>query len=107
MSAQHTPGPWTAVDPVDEPDVLCHEIVGPTSGHPLATVWTDYYAVAPIPEHEANARLIAAAPALLEALEGLLNEALGQGWYGPRLTAWSEAVQKAQEAVAAARGTAT
>lgn len=69
--AGHTPGPWRAVQ--------CRGLDGkplgpwqvnwytPDSGIPWAVCQLDQLAV------EANARLIAAAPALLEALEDLLN----------------------------------
>jgi hypothetical protein len=62
MSAQHTPGPWTlnfdgtgAFREQDQPYVFVAAL-----GRPLA-------------ERKANARLIAAAPELLEALEEILG----------------------------------
>jgi len=58
----HTKGPWKAVN-----DTL---VRGPHGEAIAATKWTGQYPVCT--EHEANTRLIAAAPELLEALEGLL-----------------------------------
>lgn len=63
-----------------------------------------------------NARLIAAAPELLEALQKLMREPLGdfiydirdsemQGWDGPRVTNWGEACILAKTAIAKAEGT--
>lgn len=69
---KHTPGPWT-LETVKTSIGFCHK-VGPFPwGHEKlnhACIYVDYGS------HEgvllANARLIAAAPDLLEALEGLL-----------------------------------
>ena len=66
----------------------------------------------------ANARLIAAAPLMYEALEGLMGnpsidlgdlvyyvrEREGKGWDGPDVNAWSNAVQLARAALQAAKG---
>lgn len=69
--AQHTPGPWTARNGIEDDDHLRWGVVqaGPTpyliavveNGAPGDTLQTE----------RANAHLIAAAPALLAALEGL------------------------------------
>jgi len=75
---RHTPGPWVnglesdwSID-TDSSNAFCH--VGPEGGDPVAIVvttcsWDD-------DELEANARLIAAAPELLEALK----LAVSYGW---------------------------
>lgn len=76
MSAAHTPGPWA----IREGYGLLKAEVGP-HGRAVATVWTkqmpsgkeDQKEPVAWPEGEANARLISAAPELLEAAE----EALG------------------------------
>ena len=67
-----TPGPWTAThtDPAEGYD--CWWITAcPASNQEkeVATVSGGF----PHEKHEANARLIAASPCLLEALEGLLD----------------------------------
>jgi hypothetical protein len=68
MSNKHTPGPWTlhptalhpAVRSVGTPDTGPRRIctVGTMNGHPV---------------DKANARLIAAAPELLEALQNIID----------------------------------
>ena len=96
MSTKHTPGPWA---------VLTGEFalyVTPAGGS---------RAIAQIPpvsqDAEANARLIAAAPELLEALQLLLDIELGGeigGSFRERLYA---AFRKSEKAVAKATGSAT
>jgi hypothetical protein len=77
----HTPGPW-AVPHLAQPDVKCdcgYVLVDHLMGA-VATVHTadtaDQYAdeYPPREEAKANARLIAAAPLMLEALENLEND---------------------------------
>lgn len=58
MSAKHTPGPWF-VDRLSEHGYL---LVKPVGGQVVAQI-------DPVEEEEANARLIAAAPDLLDALK--------------------------------------
>ena len=57
---KHTPGPWT-ITPEHEDAI---DIYG--GGMVIHSIVADH------PEHEANARLIAASPDLLEALEGII-----------------------------------
>lgn len=65
MHSKHTPGPWD----VDEGDKsTIYEL---DAANPIAEVFSDRSAE----ENEANARLIAAAPELLDALTALLDEA--------------------------------
>lgn len=69
MKTEHTPGPWY-FNPRNDPRQP--QIASETTGHSIAVVYdhtTD-------DEKRANARLIAAAPDLLEAAEALL-EAIG------------------------------
>jgi len=89
-----TPGPWETWGPVDEK---------------VATNFDDEWGVYPSGDYsgpvavvstEANARLIAAAPDLLEALEGILGD-LGTLREGSPLYDY---VQKAQAAIAKANG---
>jgi hypothetical protein len=63
MKVQYTPGPWLI--PSDHPDWICP----PGSGYPIAMVPPGQGAVA-----AANARLIAAAPELVDALVGMLEQ---------------------------------
>ena len=65
MSAQHTPGPWR-VGPVDDT-----RIVSVKHDEEIAIASGDYDSPEGWPIMEANARLIAAAPDLLDALQKL------------------------------------
>lgn len=68
MKAQHTPGPWKNDDGT----------IRSSCGVSIAAVLNIAWPLGRKPENpEANARLIAAAPELLEALEGLLEEVEG------------------------------
>jgi len=77
MSAKHTPGPWANAGP------LGHGIVINSSDRPIAVVY------GPNSDHKyiANANLIAAAPDLLAALEGLRLECLADP-LNPCLLGW-------------------
>ena len=68
--SKHTPGPWTVTDE-DDFYGLAIEAAGREGEYvPVARVPVDYD---DRPEREANARLMAAAPDLLEALKALLS----------------------------------
>jgi hypothetical protein len=82
---RHTPGPWRTDRPYDAPSI--YVIAG--EGATLTRVASVRDA------HKANARLIAAAPELLEALQGLVL-ALPAGW----------SMQAARAAIAKATGEA-
>lgn len=58
--SEHTPGPWFAERPYKEPGLY---VTAAPNTALIARVWND---------NEANARLIAAAPELLKALERLV-----------------------------------
>ena len=60
---EHTPGPWTWD---------CDHVETEASGHIVAHVYGQY------PTYEANARLIAAAPEMLEALKAVAI--IRNGW---------------------------
>ena len=98
MKAQHTPGPWMAIE--SQPGVHWIDI-RETIGGAIATVWNDY--------EGANSRLIAAAPELLEALETLL---VREGEHpdfeddadGCDLVVTVGDIRKARAAIAKARG---
>jgi hypothetical protein len=81
----HTPGPWK---------IACE------SGDWFATL-NDY---APIPATEANARLIAAAPDLLEALRDVIGWVPGGAAEMWHTDAPTKAVERARAAIAKAEG---
>ncbi|OOE15148.1 hypothetical protein BSR09_00660 [Stutzerimonas degradans] len=92
MSNGHTPGPWRAVQASNSGQV---HILAEVNGYDRAIsmdIWND------CDEQEANVRLIAAAPDLLEALEHCVDS-LGSEFALP-----SECIQQARAAIAKARG---
>ena len=95
MKTNHTPGPWRV-----KKRKMDARIFGNVDGGPIATV---HYVIenASNPHDEANARLIAAAPELLEALELLVAQ---EDWYREEVPPESP-VGKAYAAIAKARGT--
>ena len=84
IDSTHTPGPWRTGD-------MFQTVFGPPNGQPAP------YVVAQRIRNRADARLIAAAPALLEALEKMLGDF---STYGDLETE----AKKARAAVALARG---
>lgn len=104
MSA-HTKGPWTAEFVeygAEVTDDLC--ILGPTPGfRNVATISRCYQGDRVRDMEQANARLIAAAPLLLDALEQV-TDALAQR-LGTNAAEWAD-VSRARAASAAARGQA-
>lgn len=105
MSAAHTPGPWA----IREGYGLLKAEVGP-HGRAVATVWTkqmpggkdDQKEPVVWPEGEANARLISAAPELLEALRQIRELA-----YSGRHEEDFNAIQDRAEAALAKAGGAS
>ena len=69
-TTKHTPGPWSTFGPVK------YQIYGGDPVRRIAVV--DYTAGSETDEHNANANLIAAAPAMYEALREIV-EAVGSG----------------------------
>lgn len=92
MSDAHTPGPWFATKD-SQWNAICH--VG--RAYNISTKM----ALSDLGDIEADARLIAAAPLLLEALEQV-TDALAQR-LGTNATEWAD-VSRARAAIAAARG---
>jgi hypothetical protein len=104
MSAKHTPGPWF-IHPSNSEEWSCHIL------SPNAPKWP-YDTIASIREmygencttpgaHSANARLIAAAPDLLEALQRIMPLALSGHFGGSDSTL---DIEKARAAIAKATG---
>ncbi len=101
---EHTPGPWHVSDPIDGRDIPYG--IDDAKGHHLADVSDNHYGN-PLPV-EANARLIAAAPDLLAALEAMERRISTFG--NPSHFDWSHdsndraMVNQARAAVAKAQG---
>ena len=94
---KHTPGPWV-VGPVD--DTVVTHLGADGTCYEIAAIDGDYNDPDTWPIMEANARLIAAAPELLDTLTALLevHDAMGAGQ--------SHAATKARVAIAKATGAA-
>lgn len=103
MSAPHTPGPWE-VGPVD--DTVVSHVGADGKRYEIAAIDGDYNEPDQWPVMEANARLISAAPDMLEAL----IEAKREMWISARHQ-WTMAdfknwavIQKIDAALTKARG---
>lgn len=111
MKTKHTPGPWKATR---DPRTEYNYTIGCKKG---ILAFTDSAGCSLTPEEiEANARLIAAAPDLLAALQALtgnkhvslgdlvytVRENEGKGWDGKWVKAWGNAVKLAATAIAKA-----
>lgn len=83
MSAKHTPGPWTVENPMGQHLWIVQANLAPYDWTPIATLTEDdsedamdrgsSRPISPV-ERDANAKLIAAAPALLAALQAFIPE---------------------------------
>lgn len=92
---KHTPGPWFAV--ADKGQTIIRTSRSSAAFSPLAIVKGDKRDT--LKDQEANARLIAAAPVLLEALENMVSKAQKQNWndnYPTELNAAYAAIAKAR-----------
>jgi hypothetical protein len=101
---EFTRGPWKTAETNKRADNIkpappWHNLTAivDRNGHTLANVVTKG------PKGEANARLIAAAPDLLAALEGLLNEVEKAGNANADDYGWPTVVPQARAAIAKAR----
>lgn len=106
QTAQHTPGPWN-VDMWEYPQDDRRELVIQTATNRLAVLDWDQgqdnpYTIADN-EARANARLIAAAPELLAALEYLTDLAAGPPG-GVTIDQKRAAMDRARAAIAKAKG---
>jgi hypothetical protein len=84
----HTPGPWNAAA----------SRVWASDSRELAKVWGKAAGVTTVAEQDANARLMAAAPELLAALEALVEAADAtslQEWIGPEIEHAKDVLAKA------------
>lgn len=90
-----TPGPWFAV--ADKGQTIIRTSRSSAAFSPLAIVKGDKRDT--LKDQEANARLIAAAPDLLEALSEIVNE-------GGKFVMTQDTHRKARAAIAKARGEA-
>lgn len=68
----HTPGPWGANTEQSEHHDLYARVIFDQTGHPIGTA-SDFNNTDRDAEVDANARLMAAAPELLAALEAILR----------------------------------
>lgn len=75
MSNKHTPGPWAHINP--DGFTVRHPQVYSDTGPVCNVTWLGD---GRIDELRANARIIAAAPDLLEALQEIVAAADGEGW---------------------------
>jgi hypothetical protein len=96
MSAQHTPGPWEAFYKSKYGE---WHVSVPIAGSNMK--WAIFDDGIRTENPEADARLIAAAPDLLEALEFAVYEQFGDVPVSYPLSAW---IIKAQAAISKARG---
>jgi len=97
MKTTHTPGPWIACkgDAGQHINIECKR--AGNDCQPIATLKG--------PDKEANARLIASAPELLEALEGLLDQIEnGMPFTGSKKDMERASVEQARAAIAKATG---
>ena len=100
-TSEHTPGPWVVLP---DPSDLFGAQVGTADGKVIAVIVYPYETTGWGPEDEANGRLIAAAPDLLQSLEtivaglrsGMWDEGSGEFELGELLLA--------ESAIAKARG---
>ena len=111
MTANHTPGPWTVLPEEADKDYL--RIRGTRLGarYKVANVhmprlWESNYVLRDREnaESQANARLIAAAPELLEALQKMLPELRGLSIVSDTA---AEMLREAEAAIAKATGEQT
>ena len=94
MQTQHTPGPWAYIVP--DGHVVRHPQIYSDFGPIANATWLGENK---LDQLNSNARLIAAAPDLLEALEEIVSAADGDGW-----NQLDADLRKARAAIAKATG---
>lgn len=111
MKTTHTPGPWTLKSDPFHFDTLSSIVGGETKGEsmrfPSHELHVEIGGFADFKRQEANARLIAAAPELLDALQfAMLERACNAGDAILSGDEWREFAIKARAAIAKATGDA-
>lgn len=104
--SEHTPGPWTVMDHFADKTHDKHHIVSKPAGYGVAMVQHSLSGKEATKEEDANARLIAAAPGLLDALNYLLEQTVDADLsFGIALTEGeADARAQALAAIAKAKG---
>ena len=101
----HTPGPWTVdherIGPWGEPVALLCDSHAPESG--TVVEWPRFGEVVDDAENEANARLLASAPDLLEALEAIAKT-FAECVPGDDCNCYDDSQLIAEQAIAKAKG---
>ena len=101
----HTPGPWTIdherIGPPGEPVALLCDGHAPESG--TVVEWPRFGEVVDDAENEANARLLASAPDLLEALEAIAKT-FAECVPGDDCNCYDDSQLIAEQAIAKAKG---
>lgn len=96
-ASRHTPGPWQVLKPFQTALTKRLSVISPAGDAELG----NWMVAAQIP-HLADARLIAAAPRLLEALKALQDHCADQGWWLKSHAV--KVMDEARAAIAAAEG---
>jgi len=107
MNAQHTPGPWRveSINYDGDGGILVRCNRNNSRNHCIANVWGAKNARDPDAEGQANARLISAAPELLEALEELRSAVIDLDQDEEcSVTHCENLIRKARAAIAKAKG---
>jgi hypothetical protein len=77
-NTKHTPGPWTIDEKLEGQTCITSKQHGSFAEPIICRVFDSSHV--PLSEQDANARLIAAAPELLEALQMMANKVFGYGY---------------------------
>jgi hypothetical protein len=102
MKAKHTPGPWSAFISPNQKTIAIDIGATPKGLRPNIVDWMGFDGNGiPLNQNVANARLIASAPELLEALKALVK--MHSNYFGID-GAWDEEFNKANKAIAKAEG---
>lgn len=103
MEQKHAPGPWDGSHPFQEAgkDAGYRPIFSKNRGGGIDLICMVRARGPDDPEQEANARLIAAAPEMLEALQRLVEIEDGPGM---AVIGWCDALDAARAAIAKATG---